>query len=90
MNQGGANPLQDARAFVAELMMHLGTIQQMLEENAQLKERVAALEAENAALTETTGKEIKIYSHTPVMLEEVSFELAQGTVNDNSQQGGGD
>ena len=40
--------------------------------------------------SETTGKEIKIYSHTPVMLEEVSFELAQGTVNDNSQQGGGD
>jgi len=53
MNQGGANPLQDARAFVAELMMQLGTIQQMLEENAQLKERVAALEAENAALTDT-------------------------------------
>lgn len=53
MNQGGEDPLQDARAFVAEWMTHLGTIQQMLEENAQLKERVAALEAENAALTET-------------------------------------
>ena len=53
MNQGGEDPLQDARAFVAEWMTHLGTIQQMLEENAQLKERVTALEAENAALTDT-------------------------------------
>lgn len=53
MKQGGEDPLEEARAFVAKLMMQLGTIQQMLEENAQLKERVAALEAENAALTET-------------------------------------
>jgi hypothetical protein len=53
MNQGGEDPLEEARAFVAKWMTHFGTIQQVLEENAQLKERVAALEAENAVLTDT-------------------------------------
>ena len=53
MNKGGEDPLEEARAFVAKWMTHFGTIQQVLEENAQLKERVAALEAENAVLTDT-------------------------------------
>ena len=53
VNQGNDDPLQDAKAFMAQLMTHFGTIQQALEENVQLKQRVAALESENAALTET-------------------------------------
>ena len=53
MNKGGEDPLEEARAFVAKWITHFGTIQQVLEENAQLKERVAALEAENAVLTDT-------------------------------------
>ena len=38
---------------MAQLMTHFATMQQALEENAQLKQRVASLESENAALTET-------------------------------------
>jgi hypothetical protein len=53
MKQGNEDPLQEAMAFMAQLMKHFGTIQQALEENVQLKQRVAALESENAALTET-------------------------------------
>ena len=52
-NQGNEDPLQGAKAFMAQLMTHFGTIQQALEENVQLRQRVAALESENAALTET-------------------------------------
>ena len=52
-NQGNDDPLQEAQAFMAQLMTHFGTIQQALEENAQLRQRVAALESENAALTDT-------------------------------------
>ena len=51
--QGNDDPLQDASAFMAQLMTHFSTIQQALEENVQLKQRVAALESENAALTDT-------------------------------------
>ena len=47
MKQGNEDPLQDAMAFMAQLMKHFGTIQQALEENVQLKQRVAALESEN-------------------------------------------
>ena len=32
-NQGNEDPLQDAKAFMAQLMTHFGTIQQALEEN---------------------------------------------------------
>ena len=32
-NQGNEDPLQDAKAFLAQLMTHFGTIQQALEEN---------------------------------------------------------
>jgi hypothetical protein len=53
LKQGNEDPLQEAMAFMAQLMKHFGTIQQALEENVQLKQRVAALESENAALTET-------------------------------------
>ena len=53
MNQGCDDPLQDVRAFVAQWMKCLGDMQQALEENEQLRQRVAALESENAALTET-------------------------------------
>ena len=53
LNQGNDAPLQDAKAFMAQLMTHFSTIQQMLEENERLQQRVAALESENAALTDT-------------------------------------
>ena len=55
-NQGGEAPLQDATAFVAMLMNYLGTIQKVMSENEQLKQRVAALESENAALTDTINQ----------------------------------
>ena len=53
MNQGGEASLQDVKAFVAQWMKCLSDMQQALEENEQLRQRVAALESENAALTET-------------------------------------
>jgi hypothetical protein len=53
LNQGNDAPLQDAKAFMAQLTTHFGTIMQALEENVQLRQRVAALESENAALTDT-------------------------------------
>ena len=53
LNQGNDALLQDAKAFMAQLMTHFSTIQQMLEENERLQQRVAALESENAALTDT-------------------------------------
>lgn len=49
----GEDPLQVTKAFVAEWMNCLGNVQQMMDEYEQLKQRVAALESENAALTET-------------------------------------
>ena len=52
-NQGNDDPLQEAKAFMTQLMTHFATMQQALEENVQLKQRVASLESENAALTET-------------------------------------
>lgn len=36
--------------------------------------------------TTRTGAEIKVYSHTPVMLKEVTYELAQDSVNGKSRQ----
>lgn len=45
--------MQVTKAFVAEWMNCLGNVQQMMDEYEQLKQRVAALESENAALTET-------------------------------------
>lgn len=56
LNQGGEVPLQEASAYVAQLMNYLGTIQKVLSENEQLKQRVAALESENAALTDTINQ----------------------------------
>ena len=53
LNQGGEDPLQDVKALVANWMKCLSDMQQALEENEQLRQRVAALESENAALTET-------------------------------------
>ena len=53
LNQGSDDPLQEAQAFMALLMTHFGTIQQAIEENVQLRQRVAALESENTALTDT-------------------------------------
>lgn len=35
--------------------------------------------------TTRSGAEVKVYSHTPVMLKEVTFELAQDTVSAKSQ-----
>ena len=52
-NQGNDDPLQESKAFMAQLMTHFGTIQQALQENEQLKQRVATLESDNAALTDT-------------------------------------
>jgi hypothetical protein len=51
--QEGGDPLQVTKAFVAKWMMCFSTIQEVLEENERLQQRVAALETENAALTET-------------------------------------
>ena len=53
VNQGGEDPLQEAKAFVAKWMNCMSTVQEVLEENEQLKQRVTSLESENAALTET-------------------------------------
>ena len=55
-NQGDENPLQEANALVAKLMTCFGTIQKVLAENEQLRQRVAALESENAALTDTINQ----------------------------------
>ena len=52
VNQGGEDPLQEAKAFVAKWMNCMSTVQEVLEENEQLKQRVTSLESENAALTE--------------------------------------
>ena len=51
--QGSDAPLQEAKAFMEQMMTHFSTIRQAMEENEQLKQRVEALESENAALTET-------------------------------------
>ena len=53
MNQGNEDPFQDVNAFAVKLMMCMNAFQQVKEENEQLRQRVAALESENAALTET-------------------------------------
>ncbi len=52
LNQGNDDPLQD-EAFVAQLINALIRMQHAMEENKQLKQRVEALESENAALTDT-------------------------------------
>lgn len=52
-NQEGQDPLQNARAMMAQWMNSWGIVQQLLDECVQLRERVATLESENAALTET-------------------------------------
>ena len=52
LNQGNDDPLQD-EAFVAQLINTLIRMQHAMEENKQLKQRVEALETENAALTDT-------------------------------------
>ena len=49
LNQGNDDPLQD-EAFVAQLINTLIRMQHAMEENKQLKQRVEALETENAAL----------------------------------------
>ena len=53
INQGNEDPLQEAKAFVAQWMNCMSSVQKVLVENEQLRQRVAALESENAALTET-------------------------------------
>ena len=50
--QGGEDPLQDARAFVAQTMKCFNNIQQILVKNEELQQRVSALERDNAALNE--------------------------------------
>ena len=52
-NQGNEDPFQDVNVFAVKLMMCMNAFQQMQEEKDQLIQRVAALESENAALTET-------------------------------------
>ena len=53
LNQGSDDPLEDAKAFMARLMTLFGTFQQVLDDNVRLRQRVTALESENAALTDT-------------------------------------
>jgi len=53
LKQGNENPLEEAKAFMTQLMTFFNTLQQALEDNVQLRQRVATLEKENAAVTET-------------------------------------
>ena len=53
INQGDEDSLQEAKAFVSKWITCFGTIQKVLEENEQLRQRLESLESENAALTET-------------------------------------
>ena len=46
MNQGCDDPKQDVKAFVANWMKCFGDMQQALDENEQLRQRVAVLESE--------------------------------------------
>ena len=46
-------PLDEMKDLTAQWANYFNGIQQVLKENAQLRQRVAALESENAALTET-------------------------------------
>ena len=50
---GGENALEATKAFVAEWLNQFSTMQAMLDEIELLRQRVAALESENEALTET-------------------------------------
>ena len=50
---GGENVLEATKAFVAEWLNRFSTMQAMLDEIELLRQRVAALESENEALTET-------------------------------------
>jgi polyhydroxyalkanoate synthesis regulator phasin len=50
---GDENALESTKAFVAEWLNRFSTMQAMLDEIEQLRQRVAALESENEALTET-------------------------------------
>ena len=52
-NLGNDIPAQDAKAFMAQLTNLFSTVLQVMEDNERLTQRVAALESENAALTET-------------------------------------
>ena len=47
LNQGNDAPLQDAKAFMAQLMTHFSTIQQALEETAILQSQARAAKAVN-------------------------------------------
>ena len=51
--QGGDDPLQDAKAFVEQCVKFFTCIQGLMDDNEQLRQRLATLESENAALTET-------------------------------------
>jgi len=50
---GDGNALESTKAFVAEWLNRFSTMQAMLDEIEQLRQRVAALESENEALIET-------------------------------------
>lgn len=50
---GGDTSLCELKAFTAKWLKYLSTIQEVLQENEQLKQRLEALTSENAALTET-------------------------------------
>ena len=54
--QGNDDPLQDASAFMAQLMKPFSTSQQALEENVQLKQRVASNVVEQIASLEDASK----------------------------------
>ena len=50
---GADDPLQAQKEFGAQLMNYFNYVAQLMAENEQLQQRVAKLECENAALTET-------------------------------------
>ena len=50
------DPLQEMKDLTAQWAKYFNGIQQMLDENERLRQRVAALESENTALTDTINQ----------------------------------
>lgn len=74
---GNMTPLNELKAFTEMGLKYFGIMQQVLQENEQLKQRVEALESENAALTATVeqGKKSDEWSNR-VTYENVVEQIA--------------
>ena len=53
------DPLQKMKELTAQGANYFNGIQQVLDENERLRQRVTALESENAALTDTINQSIE-------------------------------